>query len=51
MEFVIDLFTFLCFIAVLAGLVARVNALDNKTLLARYGAPEAFPAKRYNRKP
>lgn len=51
MEFVIDLFTFLCLIAVLVGLVASVNAIDNKALLARYGATGAFPSKRYNRKP
>ena len=51
MEFVIDLLMFLFFIAVLVSLVVWVNATDNKALLARYGTPEAFPAKRYNRRP
>ena len=51
MEFVIDLFLFLFFIAILVGLVAWVNAVDHKALLARYGTPAAFPSKRFNRKP
>ena len=51
MESVIDLLMFLFFLAVLVGLVVWVNAIDNKALLARYGTPEAFPAKRYNRRP
>ena len=49
MEFVIDLFLFLFFIAVLVGLVAWVNAVDNKALLARYGSPDAFPSKRFDK--
>ena len=49
MEFVIDLFVFLFFIAVLVGLVVWVNAIDNKALLARYGDPAAFPARRYDK--
>ena len=49
MEFVIDLFTFLFVIVVLVGLVAWVNAIDNKVLLARFGTPEAFPSKHFDR--
>ena len=45
MEFVLDLFTFLFFIAVLVG----VNAIDNKALLERYDTPEAFPSRRFDK--
>ena len=49
MEFFIDLLMFLFFIAVLIGSVAFVNAIDNKALLERYGTPEAFPSKQFDR--
>ena len=49
MEFFIDLLTFLFFVAILIGLVAWVNAIDNEALLKRYGTPEAFPSKQFDR--
>ena len=49
MEFFIDLLTFLFFVAVLISLVVWVNAIDNKALLERYGTPEAFPSKQFDR--
>ena len=49
MEFFIDLLTFLFFVAVLIGIVVWVNVIDNKALLERYGTPEAFPSKQFDR--
>ena len=49
MEFFIDLLMFSFFVAVLIGLFVWINAIDNKALLARYGTPEAFPSKHFDK--